>query len=121
MIDIVAQSQSRRVFDAEAQYLAPGTQSVALFSKLCMDRGEGAILWDMDGNRYVDLLAGDRRGSRGTHWREARPVIEIDEHGLVGLGEGDVTAEDLESHGPRRGEHERLEPILRHVRLAIAR
>ena len=58
MIDLATQSQSRRVFDLEAQYLAPGTQSVALFSKLCMDRGEGAILWDVDGNRYVDLLAG---------------------------------------------------------------
>jgi 4-aminobutyrate aminotransferase-like enzyme len=23
-----------------------------------MDRGEGALLWDLDGNRYVDLLAG---------------------------------------------------------------
>src|SRR6266550_2106003 len=41
MIDLVTQSQSQRVFDLEAQYLAPGTQSVALFSKLCMDRGEG--------------------------------------------------------------------------------
>jgi len=55
---IELETQSRRVFDAEARYLAPGTQSVALFSKLCMDRGEGAVLWDVDGNRYVDLLAG---------------------------------------------------------------
>src|SRR5256885_10796397 len=51
---LITQSQSHRVFDLEAQYLAPGTQSVALFSKLCMDRGEGAVLWDIDGNRYVD-------------------------------------------------------------------
>jgi 4-aminobutyrate aminotransferase-like enzyme len=58
MTDLATQSQSQRVFDLEAQYLAPGTQSVALFSKLCMDRGEGAVLWDLDGNRYVDLLAG---------------------------------------------------------------
>src|SRR5256885_13824193 len=39
-------------------YLAPGTQSVALFSQLSIDRGEGALLYDVDGNRYVDLLAG---------------------------------------------------------------
>ncbi len=50
--------RSRALFDAEAEHLAPGTQSVALFSQLCMDRGEGAILFDVDGNRYVDLLAG---------------------------------------------------------------
>src|SRR5438445_726161 len=75
MIDIVAQSQSRRVFDAEAQYLAPGTQSVALFSKLCMDRGEGAILWDVDGNRYVDLLAGVGVASLG--YAHPRYVAEM--------------------------------------------
>ncbi|HXQ29939.1 MAG TPA: aspartate aminotransferase family protein [Gemmatimonadales bacterium] len=49
---------SKAAFDAEAHYLAPGTQSVALFSQLCIDRGEGAILYDVDGNRYIDLLAG---------------------------------------------------------------
>ena len=50
--------KSKTVFDAEARYLAPGTQSVALFSQLCIDRGEGAILYDVDGNHYIDLLAG---------------------------------------------------------------
>ena len=45
-------------FDAEAEFLAPGTQSVALFSRLCIDRGEGATLIDVDGKRYTDLLAG---------------------------------------------------------------
>jgi 4-aminobutyrate aminotransferase-like enzyme len=50
--------RSIAAFDREAQYLAPGTQSVALFSRLCIDRGEGALLYDVDGKRYVDLLAG---------------------------------------------------------------
>src|SRR2546425_9477891 len=50
--------RSKALFDAEAMYLAPGTQSVALFSQLSIDRGEGALLYDVDGNRYVDLLAG---------------------------------------------------------------
>src|SRR2546426_5789136 len=58
MTDLDLQLQSQRIFELEAQYLAPGTQSVALFSKLCMDRGEGAVLYDVDGNRYVDLLVG---------------------------------------------------------------
>jgi 4-aminobutyrate aminotransferase-like enzyme len=75
MTDILALSQSRRVFDAEAEYLAPGTQSVALFSKLCMDRGEGAILWDIDGNRYVDLLAGVGVASLG--YAHPRYVAEM--------------------------------------------
>jgi 4-aminobutyrate aminotransferase-like enzyme len=50
--------KSQALFDAEARYLAPGTQSVALFSRLAIERGEGAILYDVDGNRYIDLLAG---------------------------------------------------------------
>ena len=45
-------------FEAEAEFLAPGTQSVALFSRLCMDHGQGAMLYDVDGKRYTDLLAG---------------------------------------------------------------
>ena len=75
MIDLITQSQSHRVFDLEAQYLAPGTQSVALFSKLCMDRGEGAVLWDIDGNRYVDLLAGVGVASLG--YAHPRYVAEM--------------------------------------------
>jgi 4-aminobutyrate aminotransferase / (S)-3-amino-2-methylpropionate transaminase / 5-aminovalerate transaminase len=75
MIDVATQSRSQRVFDAEAQYLAPGTQSVALFSKLCMDRGEGAVLWDVDGNRYVDLLAGVGVASLG--YAHPRYVAEM--------------------------------------------
>src|SRR5437867_13276523 len=75
MPDLATQTQSQRVFDLEAQYLAPGTQSVALFSKLCMDRGEGAILWDVDGNRYVDLLAGVGVASLG--YAHPRYVAEM--------------------------------------------
>jgi len=50
--------RSLAVFDAEQRHIAPGTQSVALFSRLCIDHGEGAVLWDADGHRYIDLLAG---------------------------------------------------------------
>jgi 4-aminobutyrate aminotransferase/(S)-3-amino-2-methylpropionate transaminase len=49
---------SLAAFDRESAYLAPGTQSVALFTRLCIDHGEGAFLFDLDGNRYIDLLAG---------------------------------------------------------------
>jgi 4-aminobutyrate aminotransferase-like enzyme len=50
--------RSLAIFDAEAEHLAPGTQSVALFSRLCLDHGEGALLYDADGQQYIDLLAG---------------------------------------------------------------
>ncbi len=50
--------RSLATFEAEAEFLAPGTQSVALFSQLCIDHGEGAVLVDVDRKRYIDLLAG---------------------------------------------------------------
>ena len=49
---------SQMLFESEDRYLAPGTQSVALFSRIALDHGEGAVLYDVDGNRYIDLLAG---------------------------------------------------------------
>ncbi len=49
---------SDTIFEAESAFLAPGIQSVATYSRLCLDRGEGALLWDVDGRRYIDLLAG---------------------------------------------------------------
>jgi len=54
----VAGSKSREIFDEEQLHLAPGAQSFALFSKICIDRGEGALLYDVDGNRFIDLMAG---------------------------------------------------------------
>jgi 4-aminobutyrate aminotransferase/(S)-3-amino-2-methylpropionate transaminase len=69
--------RSLAVFDAEQRHLAPGTQSVALFSRLCIDRGEGAVLWDADGHRYVDLLAGVGVASLGyAHPRWVRAMQE---------------------------------------------
>lgn len=50
--------RSKAAVTAEGRYIAPGIQSVALYSGLCMDHGEGAILYDADGRRYIDLLAG---------------------------------------------------------------
>ena len=54
----LAGEKSRELFDAEQEHIAPGTQSFALFSQICIDRGEGALLFDVDGNRYIDLMAG---------------------------------------------------------------
>jgi 4-aminobutyrate aminotransferase-like enzyme len=57
-VAFAAGPQSVALHDAELEYLAPGTQSVALFSRIAIDRGEGAVLIDVDGRRYIDLLAG---------------------------------------------------------------
>src|SRR6266566_2334529 len=110
MTDLDLQLQSQRIFDLEAQYLAPGTQSVALFSKLCMDRGEGAVLWDVDGNRYVDLLAGVGVASLG--YAHPRYVAEMSRE----LAPGDVNRTQLYSSGA-----EAVEAALRLARAATGR
>ena len=56
--EVVPGPLSQTLFEIEARYMAPGTQSVALFSRIALDHGEGALLYDVDGNRYIDLLAG---------------------------------------------------------------
>src|SRR5258708_13674591 len=133
MIDLVTQAKSQRVFELESQYLAPGTQSVALFSKLCMDRGEGAVLWDVDGNRYVDLLAGVGVASLG--YAHPRYVAEMtkqlervhvgsftSEHRaalvklIAGLAPGDLNRTQLYSSGA-----EAVEAALRLARAATGR
>jgi len=69
--------QSLALFEEEAGYLTPGLQSIALFSRLAMDRGEGATLFDMDGRRYVDFAAGVGVASVGhAHPRYARILAE---------------------------------------------
>lgn len=57
--------RSRQVFEREQQYMAPGLQSIALFSGIVMDRGRGCTLIDVDDNEYLDFTAGIGVGSVG--------------------------------------------------------
>lgn len=50
--------KSKTLFDEEQQYIAPGLQSIALFSQLAMDSGRGCTLRDVDGREYLDFVAG---------------------------------------------------------------
>jgi 4-aminobutyrate aminotransferase-like enzyme len=54
----VAGPKSLALFEAEQKYIAPGLQSIALFSKLAMESGKGATLRDVDGHEYLDFVAG---------------------------------------------------------------
>lgn len=45
--------------------MAPGLQSIALYSKLTMAQGRGTTLVDADGNEYIDFIAGIGVGSVG--------------------------------------------------------
>jgi 4-aminobutyrate aminotransferase / (S)-3-amino-2-methylpropionate transaminase / 5-aminovalerate transaminase len=50
--------RSRALVAEERSLLAPGTQWVWNLAGVAMDHGQGALLVDVDGNTYIDILAG---------------------------------------------------------------
>src|SRR5262250_2444751 len=56
---------SHRIVEREKRHMAPGLQSFALYSGLAMARGEGCTLIDVDGQSYIDFIAGIGVGSVG--------------------------------------------------------
>ena len=50
--------KSKALFDAEQEKLAPGLQGFALSSGIAVERAQGSVIEDVDGNRYVDLIGG---------------------------------------------------------------
>jgi 4-aminobutyrate aminotransferase-like enzyme len=49
---------SRAFVASEARHLAPGVQSIATLSGLAIQRGEGSLIEDVDGNRFLDIAGG---------------------------------------------------------------
>ena len=77
---------SRECFDTHARYL-PGanSRSVLFYAPfpLTMARGEGAVLWDVDGHRYDDFIAEYTAGVYGHSAPEIRQaVMEAMEDGI---------------------------------------
>src|SRR6188472_4258278 len=57
--------RSKAIFDREAEAMAPGLQSIALYSQIAVDRAQGCTIYDVDGNEYLDFIAGIAVGSVG--------------------------------------------------------
>ena len=57
--------RSKAIFDREAEAMAPGLQSIALYSQIAVDRARGCTIYDVDGNEYLDFIAGIAVGSVG--------------------------------------------------------
>jgi len=49
---------SSQLYHQEQQFLSPGLQEVAQLSQLAIREGHGCWLTDMDGRRYLDMMAG---------------------------------------------------------------
>src|SRR5258708_3522120 len=57
--------KSKAIFDREAEAMAPGLQSIALYSQIVVDHARGCTIVDVDGNEYLDFIAGVAIGSVG--------------------------------------------------------
>src|SRR5438445_8667342 len=57
--------KSKAIFDREAEAMAPGLQSIALYSQIVVDHARGCTIVDVDGNEYLDFIAGIAIGSVG--------------------------------------------------------
>ena len=57
--------KSKAIFDHEAEAMAPGLQSIALYSQIAVDYARGCTITDVDGNDYLDFIAGIAVGSLG--------------------------------------------------------
>jgi 4-aminobutyrate aminotransferase-like enzyme len=57
--------RSLAAFERESELIAPGLQSVTQWARICFDRGEGCALYDLDGNTFLDFMAGVGVGSIG--------------------------------------------------------
>src|SRR5258707_6388952 len=62
---VVPGAKSKAIFDREAEAMAPGLQSIALYSQIVVDHAKGCIIVDVDGNEYLDFIAGIAIGSVG--------------------------------------------------------
>lgn len=57
--------KSRELFALEQQHISPGIQTIATLSGIVLEKGEGCLLEDVDGNRYIDFFAGVAVASLG--------------------------------------------------------
>ncbi len=50
--------RSLAMYEREQESIAPGLQSVTQWARVCFSHGDGAVLYDLDGNTILDFMAG---------------------------------------------------------------
>jgi 4-aminobutyrate aminotransferase/(S)-3-amino-2-methylpropionate transaminase len=73
--------KSRALVAEEAPFLAPGIQSISTLSGIAVASGEGSLVEDVDGNRYLDIAAGICVNALGHSHPRYRQILkdQIDE------------------------------------------
>jgi len=57
--------RSREIWGREQEHMTSGLDGCTLLAPIAFERGEGSILWDVDGNSYIDCAAGVLTNSTG--------------------------------------------------------
>src|SRR5690349_7012298 len=76
---VAANPESRARFEAAARVMPGGNTRTVLFYNpfpLCIARGEGARLWDVDGHEYIDFLGEFTAGIFGHSNPHIRAAID---------------------------------------------
>ncbi len=90
--------RSQALREREALHLAPGSQAIAAHAGIAIARGEGAELIDVDGNRFLDLVAGVGVAALGyAHPRYTRALAEQLEKSHVGSFTSEARVRALEA------------------------
>lgn len=50
--------ESQKYYEMEEKYISPGIQTIATLSKIVIEKGNGCIIEDADGNKFIDFFAG---------------------------------------------------------------
>lgn len=66
---------SQRLFAQDQKYISPGIQTIATSSQLAIEKGEGCIIEDVDGNRFIDFFAGVGVASLGYNHPEYVKIV----------------------------------------------
>jgi 4-aminobutyrate aminotransferase / (S)-3-amino-2-methylpropionate transaminase / 5-aminovalerate transaminase len=92
--------KSKAIYDREAKIMAPGLQSIALYSQIAVDRAKGCTITDVDGNEYLDFIAGIAVGSLGhSHPHYVKRLKEQLERATFGSFTSEARARFLELVG----------------------
>lgn len=77
--------RSQALVAEELPYLAPGTQGIWRLAGIAAEGGQGAMLHDVDGNHYIDLVAGVCVASLGyQHPRQTEAIARQASQLMVG-------------------------------------
>lgn len=57
-VTMIPGPKSLELYEMEQKHISPGIQTIATASKIAVEKGEGAVIEDVDGNRYIDFFAG---------------------------------------------------------------